>query len=572
MTAPSTPISLLWPPGYQPDLSPRLNARAIADLDLETLLAGLGGTGRRANGTRAILLSLCDDPAVIAYRQDMLADLLAAPGLVADLEALLPLVDGLERFDYLPAAGQTPLHEVVWRVGQLESYVICVQALHTALTRPALTLRAAGWRALRDRVIAIAADETFQHLLRDLPALLQQVRGVRSVTIGVNLDDQLRPFEATLLAINSETFSGATPSLLDAIFGRSKVAARWTGIAPLHSTRRSAGMIAGVDTENPLLYPLFRDLAEVLKQVSRPVARALQHYQQLNTGFLGALADELSFYVGGVRLVERLRAAGLPTCRPEIAPQAERVCSLHDAYNVALALRRLTQSASADEIVLNDVHFGPEGRIFVLTGPNQGGKTTYTQAIGLAQVLAQAGLHVPARQARLSPADGIYTHFPIEEQPQAGTGRLGEEAQRLHDIFARATPYSLVLLNEALTSTSPGESLYLAREVLRALRRLGARAIYATHLHELAAGVSALNAELPGDSLVVSLVSLAEEDGDAPLSFRQTYRIVPGPPRGHSYARQIAARYGLSFEQIDNLLRSRGIGDGTFSDVRSGDE
>ncbi|GAB4420658.1 MAG: DNA mismatch repair protein MutS [Anaerolineae bacterium] len=564
MTTASTPISLLWPPGHQADLTPRLCDRTFTDLDLQTVLAGLGATHRRAGATRAVLLSLCDDPTVIAYRQDMLADLLAAPELVADLEALLPLVDGLERFSYLPAAGQTPLHEVVWRVGQLESYVTCVQALHRALTKPALCLRAAGWCALRDRVIAIAADDTFQHLLRDLPALLEQVRGVRSVTIGVNLDDQLRPFEATLLAIHNETFSGATPSLLDAIFGRGKSAARWTGIAPLHSTRRSPGLTPGVETDNPLLYPLFRDLAEVLKQVSRPVARALQHYQHLNTGFLGALADELAFYVGGVRLVERLRAAGLPTCRPEIAPQAERVCTLHDAYNVALALRRLARSESAD-LVLNDVRFGPKGRIFVLTGPNQGGKTTYTQAVGLAQVLAQAGLHVPARQARLSPADGIYTHFPLEEQPQAGTGRLGEEAQRLHDIFAHATPYSLVLLNEALTSTSPGESLYLAREVLRALQRLGARAIYATHLHDLAAGVSALNAESVGDSPIVSLVSLAEENGsaDAAQSFRQTYRIVPGPPRGHSYAREIAARYGLSFEQIDSLLRARGLVDGT---------
>lgn len=561
----STAISLLWPLGQQPDLSSRLSARTIADLDLETLLTALSGKQHRASAARAVLLGLCADPEVIAYRQSIFEDLLVTPALVADMEAAVPLIEGLERFNYLPASGQTPLHEVVWRVGQLESYVTCVQALHTALTREGLRLRAAGWLRLREQVTAIVADRTFQHLVRELPALLEQVRGIRSVTIGVNLDDQLRPFEATLLAIHNEPFSGQTPSLLDAIFGREHKRAQWTGIAPLHSTRQSPGLIPGVDTENPMLYPLFRDLAEVLKQVSRPVARALQHYRHLNTGLLSALGGELAFYVGGVRLVERLRAAGLPTCRPEIAPQTERVCTLTDAYNISLALRGLAQSAtSSATIVLNDVNFGPEGRIFVLTGPNQGGKTTYTQAIGLAQVLAQAGLHVPARQARLSPVDGIYTHFPVEEQPQAGTGRLGEEAQRLHEIFAQATPHSLVLLNEALSSTSPGESLILAQEVVRALRRLGARAVYATHLHDLAASVAALNAETPGDSPILSLVSLVEENGgDSPLSFRQTYRIVPGPPRGHSYAREIAARYGLSFEQLEALLRSRGIVDGT---------
>lgn len=561
----STAISLLWPPGQQHDLSSRLSARTIADLDLETLLTALSGTRHRASAARAVLLGLCADPEVIAYRQSIFEDLLATPDLVADLEAAVPLIEGLERFNYLPASGQTPLHEVVWRVGQLESYVTCVQALHTALTREGLRLQAAGWLRLREQVTTIVADRTFQHLVRELPALLEQVRGIRSVTVGVNLDDQLRPFEATLLAIHNEPFSGQTPSLLDAIFGREHKRAQWTGIAPLHSTRKSPGLIPGMDTENPMLYPLFRDLAEVLKQVSRPVARALQQYRHLNTGLLSALGGELTFYVGGVRLVERLRAAGLPTCRPEIVSQTERVCTLTDAYNISLALRRLAQSAtSGDTIVLNDVNFGPEGRIFVLTGPNQGGKTTYTQAIGLAQALAQAGLHVPARQARLSPVDGIYTHFPVEEQPQAGTGRLGEEAQRLHEIFAQATPHSLVLLNEALSSTSPGESLILAQGVVRALRRLGARAVYATHLHDLAASVAALNAETPGDSPIVSLVSLVEENGgDSPLSFRQTYRIVPGPPRGHSYAREIAARYGLSFEQLEALLRSRGIVDGS---------
>jgi len=82
-------------------------------------------------------------------------------------------------------------------------------------------------------------------------------------------------------------------------------------------------------------------------------------------------------------------------------------------------------------VIPNDVILGSRGRIVILTGPNQGGKTTYLQAVGQAHVIAQAGVFVPGRDARISPVDGIYTHFPVEERLKLGTGRFGDEARRM---------------------------------------------------------------------------------------------------------------------------------------------
>ena len=110
---------------------------------------------------------------------------------------------------------------------------------------------------------------------------------------------------------------------------------------------------------------------------------------------------------------------------------AERVCELQEAYNLNLALHQMAHAGDAAGIVTNDVHLGDDGRIGILTGPNQGGKTTYTQMVGLCQILAQTGLWVPAARARISPVDNIYTHYPVEEQVAKGTGRFGDEAQRL---------------------------------------------------------------------------------------------------------------------------------------------
>jgi DNA mismatch repair ATPase MutS len=255
--------------------------------------------------------------------------------------------------------------------------------------------------------------------------------------------------------------------------------------------------------------------------------------------------------------MERLRSRGLPVCRPDIVPMTERVCELHEAYNLNLALHQIASNDGHTPIVTNDVRMGDDGRIGILTGPNQGGKTTYTQMVGLCQILAQTGLWVPAARARLSPVDNIYTHYPVEEQVARGTGRFGDEAQRLSQIFAHSTRHSLVLLNESLASTTPGESLYIAQDIVRILRRLGARAIFATHLHELAADVAALNASTAGDSRIISLVASRRAVGDDGLP--RSYKITPGPPLGRSYAQEIAAQYGISYEQLTALLQQRGV-------------
>lgn len=240
---------------------------------------------------------------------------------------------------------------------------------------------------------------------------------------------------------------------------------------------------------------------------------------------------------------------------------------VEETYNLNLALRLLQARKAKDDlrgaVVANDVAFDRSGRIFILTGPNRGGKTTYTQAVGLLQVLLQAGLYVPGARALMSPVDGIYTHFPVVEKLNLDTGRLGEEAKRLSDIFHGATCHSLVLLNESLSSTSPAESLYLSRDVVSGLRLLGARGIFATHLHELARDVSSINAGVQGDSQVVSLVAGTMErnggDGSSEKVVERTYKISPGPPLGISYAAEIASQYGISLTKIVSTLRERNV-------------
>ena len=552
------PFSLLWPADAARG-STELDAQCVRDLELDQTLLALTRSSIERSKVREILTRICTDPAVITYRQDVIEDLWDHAAFREGLEALLPSVGALDSYRSSFDRKRSTFQDVTWRLGELDHFVSCVGGLNALFEAVGEGVRAEGWRALRGLIAQTAADPVYRNLARELPGMLDTLRTKASVTIGVNLDSQLRPVAATLLSVNARRFTSS--SFLDRLLGRETD--EFKGIGPLHSVPELdpgpgiPGLAGGRQDVNPLMVPLFSDLARVLDSVCRPIARTLRRYVTVQSGFLATLSGDMTFYLAAIRLMERLRGRGLPVCRPGITPMDERVGELREAYNLNLALNGAGQKDGADRIVRNDVCMDRDRRISILTGPNQGGKTTYTQMVGLCQILAQAGLWVPAADARISPVDNIFTHYPIEESLAKATGRFGDEAQRLGQIFKRATRHSLILLNESLASTSPGESVYLAQDISRILRRMGTRAIFATHLHELAVAVPQLNAEIGGDSGLVSLVASRLRDGED--GDQRSYKILPGPPMGRSYAREIASKYGISYEQLTTLLRERGV-------------
>ena len=551
-------VSLLWPRRDEPPPPVPAARWHTADLNLDPLLSLLVIDPRWRRSTQNFLLQALKDPAHINWRLDVIEDLQNCPALADGLESALDILQTLQGYMARPQWDQDELQKVTWRLGELESLIDCVTLLNDALAEAGPALRSEALGALRQQMAAIAADPLFQELQAELPDLLEQIRSMQAITIGINLDGQLRPVEATLLAIHQQPFRGDTLSFFQRLGGARPGP---EGIGPLHRAEDGAGRGARLkEGDSPLLEPLFRDLNDVLNEICRPLAGALRRYTRIGGRDLLLLQEEIAFFLGALRLIDHLRACGLPVCRPQAAPAEARMCALRGLVNINLALQLAPagQERPLDgEIVGNDADFGAAGRIFVLTGPNRGGKTTWTQALGLAQVLLQAGLYLPAEAACMSPVDGLFTHFATAENPLLASGRLGEEAQRLAAIFRQATRHSLLLFNESLSSTSAGESFWLARDILRALRLLGARAVFATHLHELAADADAINADTDGDSEVVSLVAQVREDDADGAMVQRTFRIVPGPPLGHSHAREIAAHYGISFEQLRAQLLAR---------------
>jgi DNA mismatch repair protein MutS len=562
-------FSLLYPPGITTDHSELFNELGDAaqhDLGVDQIAAAFTADREQQKEIRILLSQLLCDPDMISYRQDVIEDLIRNPELVKHLESLFPVIDALVKYSFHKEKGLNSLHEVTWRIGELRNIVDCFGGLGEIFAGVGDSINSLGLRSLRDEIRTIQNDPTFQNLVRELPELLSKLRSCASITIGVNLDASLRPIQATLLSINEERFTNQ--SILNKLTG---IKNENEGIAPLHSVPQrvveghyafpvSSELGWGVE---PTMVPLFADLAKVLEKTTLPIAKQLRQYTEIHSRLFINLRQGLIFYLGAVRFILRLQNQGLPVCRPRIAPQADRVCEVKDSYNVNLAFHKSHAPAgqSPAAITQNDIHTGPEGRILILTGPNQGGKTTYMQGAGLVQVLAQVGCYVPGRQARISPVDAIYTHFPLEEKPETDTGRLGEEAMRIRKIFEYVTRHSLVLLNESLSSTSFSESLYLAQDIVRMLRRVGACAIYSTHLHELGSQVDELNTSVPGESKIISVVSSPIDSGSelTPGEVRRTYKIEIRPPLGQSYAREIATRHGISYQQLEKVLLERDV-------------
>ena len=269
-----------------------------------------------------------------------------------------------------------------------------------------------------------------------------------------------------------------------------------------------------------------------------------------NTDFLLGLMPEIEFVVKGAELQQKLAARGCPLCTPTLLPMEERIFRATGLYNPAVALKL----AAGEEVVPNDIAFdrSPENAmIYVLTGPNRGGKSVITCAIGLCQVMLQLGMYLPAVTCEISPADGIFTHFPTGADDTIDKGRLGEECARLGEIFDAVTPHSLVLLDESLSSTGSYEASYIAAEVLAGLAQAGCRCLFSTHLHELAAEIDRLNAESArtGGVHIDTLVAGIMGEG------KRSFRIVRAKPDGKSYARDIAERYGLTYDTIMEKIR-----------------
>ncbi len=517
-----------------PQMVPTRSATTPAwadDLGLDELIAAFGVHRRHRAAVRGIFSSLVTDEPTLRWRQDVLEDFLSFPQLTDGIEALLPTLASLgQDTALLGRRTRSALLETSDRLSELDLYTELVGQLHALLA--AHDVQSQALQTLERELGAVIQRPTYGHLREELPRLREPLQSVGSITVGINLDFNLKPISAVLLAIHGRDVGGQQSLLSRLLSADDDDERERRGLAAPHRFAK--------DAEQRRYNELFQDVDQLLKQTAKPVAQALRRYVKTSSKTLVLLEPELVFFVAAARMITRLQERGIPFCKPDVLPASARTTRITGLHNLRLAL------CDEKPTVPSDVVFDETGRIGVLTGPNSGGKTTYLRSVGLAQVVFQAGLFVPAQEANISPVTNILTHFPRLETRQQG--RLEEEAERLRDLFAKVDDGSLVLLNETFSSTAFGEALYLAQDVLSALCALGARAVFATHLVELVDQFDEIESVVERKSRLCSLVAGIATNADGLP--QPKYQIQRGAPLGRSFAREIARKHGISLDQI----------------------
>ena len=536
-----------------------MSSEAINDLSLDFIVSAITKDEFEQNIIKQLMTQIECSEELIKYRCDVFEDFLRIPKLRSNLTSLLEMLGELREIEkFKKDSDASSLWQLVNRMREINRYIDCIKELRSTLD--GMDIRSQGLITLRELVGKIYEDGSFEPLQQDMEELFKKVRQLRSVTIGVNLDDMLRPVRAGILSLNGKEF---TDSGVLKRFMAMSAKKDGSGIQPNDDYAHLKTFHAAASKEFKLAYddtPTGADrlsdsikfvVTDILDKITRNIKDVLRKHVNVSGYAFISLIPEIIFYIRWAELIEKIQAKGLPLCKAEILPVGERCIRARDIYNLKLAIKIV--SGEELKIVTNDLDFDNDiGRIFILTGPNRGGKTTITQALGIAVLMAQCGIYVPCSSLKLSPCDNIYTHFPADENETVDLGRLGEESSRLAEIFSKATSKSMLLLNESLATTNVTEGMYIATDVLKAMRYLGVRCIFNTHMHELAANVDKMNKAVKGSSKIESMVTGVEKG-------QRSFKVSVNPPQGLSYAKDIAQQYGVTFEKIKSTIDGRNI-------------
>lgn len=245
-------------------------------------------------------------------------------------------------------------------------------------------------------------------------------------------------------------------------------------------------------------------------------------------------AREIQFYLSWLEYIRPLRVVGLPFNYPKLCDTAEYIYDF-DGFDLALAV------ITKENTVTNDFVLSAPERIIVVTGPNQGGKTSFARAFGQAHWLASLGLCIPGRESALYLFDNIFSHFGREEDLSTLDGKLQDDLGRLYDLLREATIRSIIIVNEIFSSTTLSDALILGGHMMDSISALGAPAVVVTFLDELA---------FHGPDTVSMMSTVKETDPS-----QRTYKIIRKPADGLAYAAHIAGKHGLTYEQLSRRLK-----------------
>jgi len=389
---------------------------------------------------------------------------------------------------------------------------------------------------LFDRIHGIATSREYHDLKEGTRKLIEKITHIKSISVGFNFDAKLSPVEMGIISVNDQYIESG--KLVDKILRMDFAPNGLQAIEPIIAVNKSLKH----DEFELLQDSILRSVDKIFVRAVKSWPREFTKYIADKLAFLLDLLPDLQFILAVTNIHKKLLSSGVPVSKPIYHEKSARIFRAEGLYNPVLAIRMSELGQSG--IVGNNFEFDENGQIFILTGPNNGGKSVFLSSIGLAQVLAGLGMLVPAKRIEISPVDRLFVHFPKYSNSEK-MGRLEDECVRIKEIFKNLNAESLCLFDETFSSTDSEEGCQIAFEILRAVESLGARALFGTHFHNIVRHIEDEKAE--GRCVGFDYLSAGISHNE-----KRTYKITRTKPSGKSHASDIAAKYGLSFNSLVN--------------------
>jgi DNA mismatch repair protein MutS len=484
----------------------------FADLHLDQVVASLVG-GRQEYDLQPFFYTPLHDVESVRYRHHVLGDLERPPVLGA-VRAFGSAMQRMRKHLELAARLHHARQKQRWFTEAVAVYCRAVRTLGDQLGE--LEVQSQGFSGLRDYLNRYIAGDAFTRLAGETADVQEQLAAIRYAL-------HIRGNRVKVTRYEGE------PDMSEEI------------------NRTFERFRQGEVTDHRVKLGEYADMNHVEGRILDLVAKLhpetfdeLERYCLGNDSYLdptiARFDREVQFYLAYLEYVEPLKRQGLRFTYPRVSARSKDV---HASETFDLALARKLSSDSRS-VVCNDFHLAGRERILVVSGPNNGGKTTFARTFGQLHYLASLGLPVPGIDVRLFLPDRIFTHFEREEDIQTLRGKFEDELHRIHQILQRATGASVLIMNESFGSTTLRDALVVGTEVMRQIVDLDALGVFVTFVDELAT---------LGPTTVSMMSTVVAEDPAV-----RTYKVVRKPADGLAYAAAIAEKYGLTHAALRRRL------------------
>ncbi len=483
------------------------------DLNLDQIIDAITA-GKQEYNLKPLFYKALHDVGAIKYRQEIASDL-ENETLLKGIKSFGLQMATVRRDLAMTQKLEYTLHREGWYLETVNNYCDAVNCLTQSLNLA--DLKSGGLLSFREYLNAYSNSSLYQSLLQDTKKLKADLSTVKYCL-------HIERFRVRVRKYQSETdYSQEVAETFEKFKqGNSR------------DYRNERFFKSGM---NPLQAEILHYVARLYPEIFSNLARYCAQYINFVDAAISLFDREVQFYIAYLDFIAGIKKTGQSFCYPQIVNDSKEI-HCHGGFDLALAYKCLQEKSA---LVCNDFYLQGKESIFIVSGPDQGGKATFARTFGQLHYLASLGCSVPGREARLLMWDKLLVLSEKEESIEDLRSKLEDDLIRIHSALDQATSHSIIIINKILASTTLQDNIILSRKIAERIANLEALCVWVTPLGELGSF----------SEKTVSMISTVDPENPAV----RTYKILRRPADDLSYAISIAEKYSVTYECLKERIK-----------------